>query len=93
MLTMRLVTRFLHPDNLVLRFFAVGIGVVVQNGLYIGLALLLEELAFSLAPIKQAAMTQLFWALGTGFILVTFFRHAQRIWDDFLNIYFVREVG
>ena len=90
---MRLVTRFLHPDNLVLRFFAVGIGVVVQNGLYIGLALLLEELAFSLAPIKQAAMTQLFWALGTGLILVTFFRHAQRIWDDFLNIYFVREAG
>ncbi len=93
LMIMRLVIRFLHPDNRVLRFFAVGIGVVLQNGFYIGLALMLEELAFSLAPIRQAAMTQLYWALGTGFLLVTFFRHAQRIWDDFLSIYFVREAG
>lgn len=89
----RQVTRFLHPDNRVLRFFCVSFGVIVQNGIYVAMTMVREDLAFAPAPIKQAAATQLFWALATGFILVTVFRHCHRKWDDFLGTYFVREVG
>lgn len=93
LLIIRQTTRFIHPDNLVLRFFAVAIGVVMQNGLNIGVAMILDDLTLSLAPIRQAAVTQVLWALGTGFILVTLFRHFHRIWDNFLSAYFVREAA
>lgn len=89
----RQITRFLHPGNLVLRFFIVGFGVIVQNGVYIGVAMFLEGPAFSLSPIKQAAVTQLLWALATGFVLVTVFHRCQRMWDGFLGTYFVREAA
>lgn len=89
----RQITRFLHPENLVLRFFIVGLGVIVQNGIYIGVAMVLEDLAFAPGPIKQAAATQMLWALATGFVLVTVFRQCHRVWDDFLGAYFVREVA
>ena len=89
----RQTTRFLHPDNLVLRFFIVAFGVIVQNGVYMGLAVVLEDLALAPAPIKQTATTQLLWALGTGFILVTVFRQCHRLWDNFLGTYFVREAA
>lgn len=89
----RQMTRFLHPGNLFLRFFIVGLGVIVQNGVYIGVALFLAAPAFSLAPIKQVAATQLLWALATGFVLVTVFRRCQQMWDGFLGTYFVREAA
>ena len=86
------ITRFLHPDNRVLRFLSVGFGVMIQNGVYIAMIMILEDLTFAPAPIKQTAVTQVVWALATGFILVTAFRHCHRKWDDFLGNYFVREV-
>ena len=89
----RQITRFLHPDNLVLRFFVVALGVIAQNGVYMGVAVVLENLAFAPALIQQAAVTQLLWALGTGFILVTIFRQCHRVWEDFLGVYFVREAA
>ncbi len=87
----RQIIRFLHPDNPVLRFLIVGFGVIVQNGVYIGAAMILESSALSPALVKQAAATQLLWALATGFMLVTFFHHCQQMWDRFLGTYFVRE--
>lgn len=92
-LVSRQITRFLHPENLVLRFFIVGLGVIVQNGVYIGVAMVLEDLAFAPGLIKQAAATQMLWALATGFILVTVFRQCHRVWDEFLGAYFVREAA
>ncbi len=89
----RQITRFLHPDNLVLRFFVVVLGVIAQNGVYMGVAVVLENLAFAPALIQRAAMTQMLWALGTGFILVTIFRQCHRVWEDFLGTYFVREAA
>lgn len=88
----RQITRFLHPENPVLRFFIVGLGVIVQNGVIIGVAMILEASALSPPLVKQAATTQLLWALATGFLLVTGFHQCQRMWDRFLGTYFVREV-
>ena len=93
LLITRQITRFLHPDNLVLRFFIVTLGVVVQIGVYMGVAVVVEDLAFAPALIRETAATQLLWAFSTGFVLVTFFRQCHRIWDDFLGVYFVREVA
>ena len=89
----RQMTRFLHPDNLVLRFLIVAFGVIAQNAVYMGVAVVREDLAFAPARIQQAAATQLLWALGTGFVLVTVFRQCHRIWEDFLGTYFVREAA
>jgi predicted membrane protein len=69
----------------------VGIGVVVQNGVYFVMTVVLKELAFASAPIEPVVRTQLIWALGTGFILVTVFRQSHRVWENFLSNYFVRE--
>ena len=89
----RQITRFLHPGNLVLRFFIVPLGVVIQNGVYVGVAMVLEDMTLAPASIKQAALTQLFWALGTGFVLITIFRQIHRVWNDMLGVYFVREAA
>lgn len=89
----RQVTRILHPDNLVLRFFIVGVGVIVQNGIYIGLTTVLDDLDLAGISVDQVATTQFLWALGTGFILVTVFRQCHRAWENFLGNYFVREPG
>ncbi|MGD9097515.1 MAG: hypothetical protein PVF97_05480 [Desulfobacterales bacterium] len=89
----RQLTHFLHPGNLVLRFFIVALGVVIQNGVYMGVATVLEDMTLAPASIKQTALTQLFWALGTGFILVTVFQQIHRKWDDILGTYFVRETA
>ncbi len=89
----RQLTRFLHPDNLVLRFFIVAFGVVIQNGVYMGVAMVLEDMTLAPASIKQTALTQLLWALGTGFVLVTVFRQIHRVWNDVLGAYFVREAA
>lgn len=87
----RQITHWLHPENLVLRFFIVGIGVVVQNGVYVVMTVILKDLAFASAPVEPVVTTQLLWALGTGFILVTVFRQCHRVWENFLSNYFVRE--
>ncbi len=89
----RQITRFLHPGNLVLRFFIVAVGVVIQNGVYVGVAMVLEDMTLAPASIKQTALTQLFWALGTGFVLITVFRQIHRMWNDILGTYFVREAA
>ena len=89
----RQMTHFLHPGNLVLRFFIVALGVVIQNGVYMGVATVLEDMTLAPASIKQTALTQLFWALGTGFVLVTVFQQIHRKWDDILGTYFVREAA
>ncbi len=89
----RQLTRFLHPGNLVLRFFIVSLGVVIQNGVYVGVAMVLDDMTLAPASIKQTALTQLLWALGTGFVLVTVFRQIHRVWNDILGVYFVREAA
>ena len=89
----RQMPHFLHPGNLVLRFFIVALGVVIQNGVYMGVATVLEDMTLAPASIKQTALTQLFWALGTGFVLVTVFQQIHRKWDDILGTYFVREAA
>jgi len=87
----RWTTRIIHRDNLVLRFFIVAVGVLVQTGVYIGTTLLLGNATLFAAPTLGVVLTQSFWALGTGMILLTLFRQVHRIWERFLNTYFVRE--
>ncbi len=87
----RWTTRLIHQDNLVLRFFIVGIGVVIQTGVYIGTTLLLGKATLFPAPTLDVALTQVLWALVTGAILLTLFRHMHAIWERLLNTYFVRE--
>ena len=87
----RWITHLIHQDNLVLRFFIVAIGVVIQTGVYIGTTLLLGNATLFPAPTLDVALTQMVWALGTGAILVTFFRYLHGVWDVLLNTYFVRE--
>jgi len=87
----RWTTRLIHQENLVLRFFIVGLGVVIQNGVYIGTTLLLGKATLFPAPTLDVALTQVLWALGTGAILVTLFRYMHAIWERLLNTYFVRE--
>jgi hypothetical protein len=87
----RWTTRLIHQDNLVLRFFIVGIGVVIQTGVYIGTTLLLGKATLFPAPTLDVALTQVLWALVTGAILLTLFRYMHAIWERLLNTYFVRE--
>jgi rod shape-determining protein MreD len=87
----RWTTRILHQDNLVLRFFIVAIGVVIQTGVYIGTTLLVGTATLFAAPTLKVGLTQGLWALGTGIILLTFFRQVHLLWERFLNTYFVRE--
>jgi rod shape-determining protein MreD len=87
----RWTTKLIHRDNLVLRFFIVGVGVLVQTGVYIGTSLLLGHASLIAAPTVKIALVQGLWALGTGAILITLFRQALRFWERFLNTYFVRE--
>lgn len=87
----RWIIRLIHRDNLVLRFFIVGIGVVIQTRVYIGTTLLLGNATLFPAPTLDVALTQILWALGTGAILVTLFRYLHAIWERLLNTYFVRE--
>lgn len=87
----RWTTRLIHQDNLVLRFFIVGVGVVIQTGVYIGTTLLLDNATLFPAPTLDVALVQTLWALGTGAILVTLFRYLHAVWEMLLNTYFVRE--
>lgn len=87
----RWTTRLIHHNNLVLRFFIVAVGVLIQNGVYIGTTLLLGHANLFAAPTLEAALTQLIWALATGALLITLFRQAHIVWEHFLNTYFVRE--
>ncbi len=87
----RWMTRLIHRDNLVLRFFIVSFGVLIQTGVYIGTTLLLGKSTLFAAPTLDVALTQTLWALGTGAIFVTLFRFVHRIWEQILNTYFVRE--
>ena len=86
----RWTTRLIHQDNLVLRFFIVGVGVVIQTGVYIGTTLLLGHANLFAAPTVAAAATQTLWALATGALLITLFRKLYILWERFLNTYFVR---
>lgn len=87
----RWTTRLIHQNNLVLRFFIVGVGVVIQTGVYTGTTLLLGHANLFAAPTLAAAATQVFWALATGALLITLFRKLYTLWERFLNTYFVRE--
>lgn len=87
----RWTTQLIHRDNLVLHVFIVAIGVVIQNGVYIGTTLLLGKATLFAAPTLDVALTQVLWALGTGVILLVLFRHMHRLWERMLNTYFVRE--
>ena len=89
----RWTTRLIHRDNLVLRFFVAGVGVLIQTGVYVGTTLLLGHATLFADPTLAAAIAQLLWALGTGALLITFFRHAHHLWERFLNTYFVRDVA
>lgn len=87
----RWTIRLIHRDNLVLRFFIVGVGVLIQTGVYIGTTLLLGKATLFAAPTLKIAFTQVAWALATGMIMITLFRQAHFFWERFLNTYFVRE--
>lgn len=89
----RWTTRFIHRENLVLRFLIVGVGVFFQTVVYIGTTLLLGYANLFAAPTLDVALTQFIWALGTGAILITLFRKAHAVWERFLNAYFVREAA
>jgi rod shape-determining protein MreD len=87
----RWTTRLIHGDNLVLRFFVVAFGVVIQTGVYIGTTLLFGKATLFPDPTLDVALTQTLWALWTGAILITLFRQGHAIWERLLNAYFVRE--
>ncbi len=87
----RWTTRLLHQDNLVLHIFIVAAGVVFQTGVYVGTTFLLDKATLFAAPTLDVALTQVLWALGTGAILLQLFRRSHRVWEQFLNAYFVRE--
>ena len=87
----RWTTRLIHRENLVLRFFVVGIGVLIQTGVYIGTTLLLSKSTLFAAPTFDVVLTQTTWALGTGAILIILFRFLYTLWERILNTYFVRE--
>lgn len=87
----RWTTRLIHQDNLVLRFFIVAVGVLIQTGVYTGTTLLLGHAHLFAAPTLAATATQTLWALATGAILITLFRKVHTLWERFLNSYFVRE--
>jgi rod shape-determining protein MreD len=87
----RWTTRLIHQDNLVLRCCVVGVGVVLQTGVYIGITLLLGHANLFAAPTVEAAASQVIWAMATGAIMITLFRKAHAVWEQFLNTYFVRE--
>lgn len=87
----RWTTRLIHGDNLVLRFFVVGLGVIIQTGVYIGTTFLFGKATLFPAPTLDVALTQTLWAFGTGAILVTLFRQIHAVWERLLNTYFVRE--
>ncbi len=89
----RWTTRLIHGDNLVLRIFIVSVGVVIQTGVYIGTTLLLGRATLFPAPTLDVAVIQTLWALATGAILVTLFRHVHTLWERLLNTYFVREAA
>jgi cell shape-determining protein MreD len=87
----RWTTRLLHQDNLVLHVFIVGAGVIFQTGVYVGTTFLLDKTTLFAAPTLDVALTQVLWALGTGALLLLLFRRSYRLWEQFLNTYFVRE--
>jgi len=87
----RWTTRLIHRDNLVLHVFIVAVGVILQNGVYIGTTLLLGRATLFAAPTLDVTLTQIFWALGTGGLLLLLFRRMHRLWERMLNTYFVRE--
>lgn len=87
----RWTTRLLHQDNLVLHVFIVGAGVIFQTGVYVGTTFLLDKTTLFEAPTLDVALTQVLWALGTGALLLLLFRRSYRLWEQFLNTYFVRE--
>ena len=87
----RWTTRLIHRDNIVLHLFIVGVGVLIQTGVYIGTTLLLGKATLFPAPTLDVALTQFFWALGTGALLLLLFRRFHHYWERFLNTYFVRE--
>ena len=87
----RWTTRLLHRDNLALHVFIVAIGVIFQTGVYVGTTLLVGKATLFAAPTLDVALTQALWALGTGALLLQIFRRSHRLWEQFLNTYFVRE--
>jgi len=87
----RWTTRLIHQDNLVLHVFIVAVGVVFQTGVYVGTTLLVGQATLFAAPTLDVALAQVLWALGTGALLLQFFRRSHRLWERFLNTYFVRE--
>jgi len=89
----RWTTRLIHRDDLVLHVFIVAVGVVIQTGVYVGTTLLLGKATLFAAPTLETALTQVLWALGTGALLLLLFRRSHRLWDQFLNTYFVREAA
>ena len=87
----RWTTLLIHRDNLILHLFIVGVGVLIQTGVYIGTVSVLGKATLFAAPTLDVAMTQVLWALGTGAILLWLFRRFHYFWERFLNSYFVRE--
>ncbi len=88
---MNRVVRFLHRGNRLLLFSATAVGVIIENAVHLGTAVLVRSDFPVLQVIKDHSLEQLLWALLAGpFLLVMIYR-LHRLWERSLSMILVRE--
>lgn len=68
---MRGIIVFVESRSIILRIFVVGAGVVIQNGVILGMLVILSRDRGLSAPDIRTAVLQILWALCTGYFFLT----------------------
>ena len=89
----RSIVRFLHVGNSIIIPFAIGAGVLVENLIFSGLALLFETGRRIHEPVIGVIAVQVLWAVSTGPFLFLGFRRLYKKWDHFFCTVFTEKNG
>jgi rod shape-determining protein MreD len=85
------IVRFLHPGNRLLLLFSVGIGVVIENTVHLGIAYLIREGFPAFELVRDRTLIQLLWALSLGPVLLVLVHRFHHIWERWLSAVMVRD--
>ena len=84
------ITTLIQVDNRVLLFLIVAVGVFIQNCIFIATFTMVGADSTLPAGALRTVLIQIIWALGTGPLMLMFFRHSQGSLDNLAHGLFAR---